>query len=447
MKYQEALEYIEKLAKSGMKPGLERMRELCHRMGDPQESLRMVHIAGTNGKGSVLAFMSSILQMAGYRVGCYISPAVFDYREKITINGKGIGKTSVGEGMEILRDISRAMIEDGLEPPTVFEIETALAFWYFQKKKCKIVFLETGMGGKEDATNVIHHNEMAVITTISRDHMKYLGESLTEIAYQKAGIMKPGCSVVIGKQKQEVAEVLINCANKNTCNLYSAEDIKISKVHYTLTKTKFDTEVMKNMEISILGKVQIDNAVLALKSIQVLSSKGWKIPEEAVRKGFQEAKWMGRFTIVGHRPLFVVDGAHNEDAAVRLAESLEFYFTNRRIVFIIGMLKDKETEKVLGITSKYAEQIITITPPNNARALTAYELAKQASTYHTQVTAADSIEEAVEMSYLLADREDVIVAFGSLSYLGKVIEILENRAYGKAASVKNGQPRENKRRH
>jgi dihydrofolate synthase/folylpolyglutamate synthase len=432
MTYQEALAYIEGLGSLGMRPGLTRMKELCLKLGNPQDNLKMVHIAGTNGKGSVLSFMASVFRKAGYRVGCYISPVIFEYRDRISVNNKAIGKVALGEGMELLREVSLAVEAEGLGHPTAFEIETALAFWYFVKQKCDIVFLETGMGGREDATNVILQNELAILTPISRDHMKYLGDSLEEIAFHKAGILKQNCPVVFGRQNPEVAEVLEREAAKNNCPLLETNPIKATKVRFSLHKTQFETNEWGKMEICLLGKYQLDNALLALKSIQVLTNYRWKISKEAVRDGMKEAKWPGRFTIIERKPLFVADGAHNEAGAQRLSESLEFYFTNRRIIFIIGMLQDKEIEKVLARTCHYADQVITITPPDNPRGISAYELAKEASRYHKQVTAADSLEEAVEMSKLLAGKEDVILAFGSLSYLGKLIGIIESKTSGKA---------------
>jgi dihydrofolate synthase/folylpolyglutamate synthase len=447
MKYREAIEYVEGLSSLGIRPGLARMIELCRRLGNPQDTLKMVHIAGTNGKGSVLAFISSVFRKAGYRVGCYISPVIFEYREKISINGKAIGKAMLGEGMELLREASLNVEAEGLGHPTAFEIETALAFWYFDKRKCDIVFLETGMGGREDATNVIRRHELAVVTPISRDHMKYLGEDIEAIALHKAGILKNDCPVVFGLQKPEVYQVLNREAAEKNCPVYDTTSMKVMKLRAGLHKTQFDTKDWGRIEIGLLGKYQVDNAVLALKSLQVLSNNGWKISAEAVREGMREAVWPGRFSVIAGHPLYVVDGAHNEEGARRLAESLEFYFTNRRIIFIIGMLQDKETEKVLAITSPYADQLITVTPPDNPRGMTAYDLAKEASAYHPQVTAADSLEEAAEMSGLLAGEDDVILAFGSLSYLGKWIEIIEGKTSGKAAGRNHGQPGKNKRRY
>lgn len=185
---------------------------------------------------------------------------------------------------------------------------------------------------------------------------------------------------------------------------------------------------MKNLEITLAGKFQVENAILAIETVRALNQYGFLVSETALRKGLRETKWLGRFSLISKKPFFIADGAHNEDAAKKLAESIEFYFTNKRIIYIMGILKDKEYEKIIDLTHKYADQIITVTPPENPRALPAYELAQEIVKVHPAVTAVDSLEEAVEMSYLLAGKDDVIIAFGSLSYLGRLMEIVAKRS-------------------
>lgn len=427
MKYDEALGYIESVGRFGIVPGLDSIRELCRRLGNPQDTLSFVHIAGTNGKGSTLAYIATILQCAGYRVGRYASPAVFEYREKIQVGRQKITKAAVCEGMELIKGICDAMVEDGWNHPTPFEIETALAFRYFQERQCDIVVLETGMGGLEDATNLITTTEVAVLSSIGMDHMQFLGKTLEKIAEQKAGIIKPGCVAVSMVQQPDAMEVVCRIAEEKECPLRIADGGQASHVKYGIERQFFDYQKWKKLEIRQAGKFQIDNAVLALEAVKALEEKGYPVTEAAIRKGLLETVWLGRFQLVGKKPYFLVDGAHNEDAAQKLAESIEFYFTNKRIIYIMGILKDKEYEKVIALTAKYADQIVTVTPPENPRALHAYELAKEIAPINPNVTAVDSLEEAVEMSYLLAGKEDVIIAFGSLSYLGRLIQILEKR--------------------
>lgn len=424
MNDKEAMAFVEGIESLGIVPGLDSIRKLCEALGNPQDTLKFVHIAGTNGKGSVLAYISTILKCAGYKVGRYISPTIFEYRERIQVNGRMITKKALGEGMELVKAACEDMVARGLPHPTPFEVETALAFWYFQKMKCDIVVLETGMGGFLDATNVITTTLAAVIASVGRDHMKFLGNTVEEIAKQKAGIIKNDCYVICMKQKNSVMQVIEEEAQRKNSILRVADSEQAGHVRYGIEKQQFDYADMKKLEITLAGQFQIANAVLAVETVLALSEKGFAVAEQAIRKGLLETRWQGRFTVVARKPLFIVDGAHNEDAAAKLVNSIEFYFTNKRIIYIMGMLKDKEYDKVIDLTYKYADQIITVTPPENPRALPAYELAKEIAKVHSKVTAVDSLEEAVEMSRLLAGKDDVIIAFGSLSYLGRLMQLL-----------------------
>lgn len=436
MNEKEAMAFMEEAAGRGIVPGLDSIRELCRRLGDPQKELKFVHVAGTNGKGSVCAYLASILKAAGYKVGKYISPAIFIYREEIQVNDRNITIKAFCQGMERIKGVCDDMTAEGLPHPTLFEIKTALGFLYFKEKQCDIVILETGMGGLTDATNIVENTLVTVIASVSSDHMRFLGNTLAEIAAQKAGIIKRGSAVVSMSQVEEAMKVISDRAESLECPLTVMASQCIKNIRYGLDKQRFDYRDRKMLEITLAGKYQPENAALALDAIDALAEKGISIPEQAVRRGLAETRWPGRFTVIGKNPCFVVDGAHNEDAAKRLAESIEFYFTNKRIIYIIGVLKDKEYEKIIRLTGDYAEHIITVTPPDNPRALPAYELAREAALAHPQVTAVDSLEEAVEMSALLAGKEDVIIAFGSLSYLGRLMEIVEKKNAKKTAGKK-----------
>ncbi len=430
MNERQVMEYMEQVSAYGIVPGLDSIRELCRELGDPQKELRFVHIAGTNGKGSVSAFLAEILKCAGYRVGRYLSPTLFQYRERIQVNGSCITKAALGRGVERIKGICDGMVARGLSHPTPFEIETALGFLYFREKACDVVVLETGMGGLLDATNIVENTLAAVLTSVSMDHMQFLGDTPEKIAFQKAGIIKRGCRVVSAVQRKEVMEVIRAGAEAMGCPLQAVKPEMLSHVRYGLEKQSFDYGGLKKLELSLAGKYQIENAALAVETVEALGEQGLSVSEEALRLGLSRTEWPGRFTLIGKKPYFIVDGAHNEDAAVRLAESLEFYFTNKRVIYIMGVLKDKEYEKIIASTHALADQIITVTPPGNPRALPAYELARAVAEVHCDVTAADSLEEAVEMSRLLAGKEDVIVAFGSLSFLGRLMKIA---GYGKVS--------------
>ena len=432
MTERQTMEYMEQLSSFGVVPGLDSIRELCRRLGNPQEQLKFLHIAGTNGKGSVSAYISTVLQCAGYRVGRYISPVIFEYRERIQVNGRMITKNAMCYGIERIKAVCDEMVAEGLAHPTSFEVETALGFLYFLEKNCDIVVLETGMGGLLDATNIIQNTITAVFTPISMDHMKFLGNTLEEIAIQKAGVIKPGCAVVSTLQSSEIMEVLNRRASELDCTFTVSDPGKLKNVRFGLEHQRFDYGRRKKLEISLAGRYQVENAVLAVEVLDVLGEKGFPVTEEHLHRGLRETQWPGRFTMIKKQPIFIVDGAHNEDAAKRLAESVSFYFTNRKIIYIMGILRDKEYDKIIALTHEYADHIITVTSPGNPRAMSAYELAQEVAKVHPKVTAVDSLEEAVEMSHLLAGSEGVIIAFGSLSYLGRLMEIA-GATFGKAA--------------
>lgn len=429
MNYREALEYIDELQQYGVVMGLTTMQELCARLGNPQEQLKFVHIAGTNGKGSVLAYVSTVLQAAGYRVGRFISPAVKDFKEQFQVDGRMITQSGLCKYLELVRQAADGMAAEGLPHPTVFEVETAVSFLYFLDKQCDIVVQETGLGGTLDSTNVVTNTLAAVFTSISMDHMGVLGDSLEKIAAAKAGIIKNRCYVISTKQQPEAMKVLRQAALLRKAKFFTADVSRAKSVKYGLTKQSFSYDKYKNLEITMPGQFQIENAVVALETLAALVRQGYSIPDDKLRSGFLQAKWQGRFDIIGKRPLFIADGAHNEDASIKLAENIRFHFTNRTIIYIMGMLKDKEYDKVIRNTYELAKHIITVTPPIADRAMHAYELAQAVREYHDSVTVADSVQEAVEMAYLLAgqDKDCVIIAFGSLSYLGELMNVVEHR--------------------
>lgn len=422
------MDFMDELKKSGIVPGLGSIKELCRRLGNPQDAFPCIHIAGTNGKGSVLAYLSTVYKTAGYRVGAFSSPAVFNPRETIRVDGKNMTKKAYTEGLEKIKEAVETIKADGLPAPTAFEAEVALAFLYFADKKCDIVMLEAGMGGREDATNLITRTLAAVLMPIGMDHMQFLGGTLDKIAYQKAGIIKKGCVAVSAVQQEEAAAEIRKEAEKQGCSCIFATVPE--KIKYGLKKQRFNYRdafgtLHKDMEITIPGVCQAENAAVAIEVVEALNRQNaFVVSEENLRHGLLETSWPGRFEVLREKPYFVIDGAHNEPAAKKLVQSVSAYFSNKRIIYIMGMLKDKEYEKVAEITYPYADQIITVTPPENKRALSAMDLAAAVSAYHPRVTTAGSVEEAVEMAYLLAGKEDVILCFGSLSFLGRVRDIL-----------------------
>lgn len=428
MKYEEVMEYMEcKVNKLGSVPGLDSIRELLNRMGNPQDELAFIHVAGTNGKGSVSTLITNALTANGYKVGRYISPVISDYRERIQINNRMISKNAVADGLTGIFDICTAMEADGIAHPTAFEIETALGFQYFKDKKCDFVVLETGMGGTLDATNIIRNTKLCVFVSISMDHMAFLGNTLQEIATNKAGILKSGCKAVSAPQSEEVLNVLNNaCKGLNVpFTAVSRDDIKVGR--QSLKGQKISYNSFKQVEVPLLGSFQAENAALALEALSVLQESGLKLKEDKIRKGFLDSVWPARFEILSKKPYIIADGAHNEDAVKKLMETMRFYFTNQRIIYIMGVLKDKDYTSMIKESVPMAEFVFTVTSPNKERALPAFELAKQIREYNSNVTATDSVEEALEMARLMAGEDGVVLAFGSLSYMGKLRACFEKK--------------------
>jgi len=426
LNYKQAREYIEETGKFGSVLGLENIRNLLEELGNPQNDLKFIHISGTNGKGSTLAYISTILKCNGYKVGRYISPTIFKYRERIQINDEYIEKENFAKLMTQIKSVIDKMIVQGKSHPTSFEIETTLAFLYFLEKQCDIIVLETGLGGTLDATNVIDTTICSVISTISMDHMQFLGDTLTQIATQKAGIIKPGCLVVSAIQTDEAKKVIVDTAKAKNCELYFVDNSEIRDVEYGLEFQRFIYKD-KQYKISLSGTFQIKNAALALKVIECLNLHGWNISQQAICDGLENAKWSGRFTQIHSNPTFIVDGAHNEDAARQLKESIELYFKGKRLIFIMGIFADKEYKKIIALTVPLASTVITIETPGNSRALPTQELASEISLYNTDTIPAKSLTEAVDLSFSLARKNDVIIAFGSLSYLGDLISLVTNK--------------------
>ena len=433
MNYREARTYIEQTTKYGSILGLETIKQLLKRLDNPQDTLKFIHIAGTNGKGSVSAFLSAILKAAGYRVGTYNSPVVFEARELALVNGRKISEADYAGLMTRVAAVADAMEAEGLPHPTVFEIETAMAFLYFQQKKCQLVVLEAGLGGLTDATNIIKTTEVAVITSVSLDHTLVLGSTVEEIMQQKAGIIKPECAVVVQGGIPQAVQVVINKCDEMHVPLTIADGSAVHDVMRDFPKQTFSYKTYQNLEISMAGAYQTDNVVVAIEAIEQLKRRGYVIHEAQLRKGLLEAVLPGRFSVISENPLFIIDGAHNEGAALRLKETIELYFTNQRIIYIMGVLKDKDYEKICELTVPLASDVITVSTTGERR-LPALTLAESARRFNDRVTAADSVEEAIEISLLLAGmptdsagEKPVIIAFGSLSYLGRVVQIMKTK--------------------
>ena len=387
------------------------MRELLNRLGNPQDELKFIHISGTNGKGSELAFLSEVLTKSGYCTGRYISPTLYSYRERIQVDKEMIDRDSLASLTTKVKTAIDSMLADGLQSPTVFEVETAISFLYFIQKQCDIVVLETGLGGTLDATNVVTTTVLEVIASI------FLGNTLGEIAKNKAGIIKPNTAVVSAKQEPEAEEVVKKVSEEKHATLSIVNPEEIKDVHYGYEKQSFSYKNWKNIEISLAGTYQIKNAALALEAVEALRRLGFELSEENVRKGMAGADWRGRFSVIHKDPVVVIDGAHNPAAATVLKESLETYFKGKNLYYIFGVFADKDYEKVIELTAPLAKRIVTVQTPDNPRALPAEALKKAVEKVNPNVTSADSVAKAVEEVKEMTTKDDVVIVFGSLSFL------------------------------
>lgn len=428
MLYEEARVYLDSVSKYGSVLGLDSIRNLLEELGNPQKELTFIHIAGTNGKGSILAYLSTILTEAGYRTGRYISPTVMEYLERFQIDGAFMEKEELAQLTCRVKEVAERLVEAGKPSPTVFEIETAMAFLYFKQKKCEFVVLEAGLGGLLDATNVIENTKLCVFASVSMDHIGVLGNTLEEIARDKAGIIKSSSEVVTGRQQPCVSEVLEEAARAKGCRITIAEPEKIQVLEQSLEVQKFSYGEFETMKIHLAGQHQIENAVTVLEAVRALRRQGVRIEEEAVRKGLERTKWPGRLMVLGRHPLVIADGAHNEDAVKRLAENLDIYLKGKKVTAVLGVFKDKEYEKMIQLIAPYLDYVYTIDLPNKERTLEKERLCEILGKYEIEAETAVYIEEALTLAKKRAGEDGTVLAFGSLSYLGEVIRLEEETA-------------------
>lgn len=429
---------IEELKKRGSVPGLDAIEGLLEELGHPEDNLKVVHIAGTNGKGSIFAYLSSILIAAGFKVGRYISPTISCYEERFQINGEYITKDELARLYNIVEEAMKREEEKTGLKPTLFEVETAISFLYFKEEKVDYALIEVGMGGRMDATNVIRHPELTVISSISYDHQAFLGDTLEEIAWQKAGIIKESCPVVLSENSDEVCKVIEQEATKK-----KVKCIEIKPTDYeVLSETPYGSTFLwkeQRYETKLPGRHQVSNAVTALAASEYLFRKDYEknnarkaIAEEldemnvksAQQGGIIRTCWPGRLEVLKKEPLFYRDGAHNPDGAKKLAAFLQKYFTNKKIIYIMGVLKDKEYKKMLRYLMPMAKEVYVF-KPKNERGLSAQILADTIKEVaDVSVTIESDVNAAVFRALDTAKSDDVLVACGSLSFMEEMEDIL-----------------------
>lgn len=420
MDFLEAQNYLEKVrSQKGIVLGLDTMRHLMAKLNNPQDKVKFIQIAGTNGKGSTAAYLTSILSEAGIKVGRYTSPAVFSSTEQYFACGSCISESEYAKGMTAVAEAAASL--DG-ETPTAFEQETALAFWYFAKKGCELAILEAGLGGDMDATNIVTTTVCSIITSISMDHCRILGNKISEIAAHKAGIIKPGAPVICIEQKEDAMEPIRAAAKAADTPLYEVHRDEVRQIFSDKRESIVFFREFENLHLKMLGSCQPENAALAVQAASVLSCS-YPIEKKHIYDGIEKTRWGGRFEFHSGSPDIILDGAHNPDGIRRLRESVNQMFGAVPICYVCGVLADKDYEKEIEILFGRASNVFTVTPPSpRAMKSTDLKVAIKERFPQLKVTSFDSedgIEKAMEAA---VSQNNPVVVCGTLTILARVKE-------------------------
>ena len=410
--------------------GLDRMEELLRRLGNPQDDLKVIHVAGTNGKGSVSKYLEEGLSACGYKMGLYTSPYIETFNERIRYDGADISDEDLEYYGQKVVSAAEAMVADGLDSPTEFEVVTAIAFLYFAGRQADITILEVGLGGIGDSTNVVKSPLASVITSISYDHMAQLGSSLAEIAVNKAGIIKTGCPVIANVPQRDAAKIIARKAYAMGSRLYDISGIRAAVSDETPFSQKVSMELYEksysDVEISMVGRHQAENLKTALATLEILRKSGAvKLDREALYEGLKRARQPGRFEVISEDPVVIIDGAHNEAGAQALQETMAQHFAGKKILLVAGILADKEIDSIVKFLTKITDHII-VTEPDNPRKLAAEKLAEHVADFGVAAELVSDVEAAVHRAKELADDYDVILFAGSLYLIGDVRRLWRN---------------------
>lgn len=406
---------IEAVVSGGLEMGLDRIEKLLFRLENPQEGLKIIHVAGTNGKGSTSAMLSSILIMAGYKTGFFSSPYIEKVNEEFKINNKNISD----EKLESIIMKIKSKLEEMQIKVTEFELRTAIALEYFKQEKCDFVILEAGIGGENDATNVIKSPLISVITKIGIDHTSVLGDTIEEITKAKAGIIKKDSHCVVMRQLKKITDIFkqISAEKNSTFIISQPENAKLNYIN--LDATCFDYKEMSKLKTPLIGPHQVNNVALVIKITEVLNILGYKITETEIRTGLQATKWSGRFEILAREPEFIIDAAHNIDGIHALTSTLQKVVPNLKYTFILGMMSDKNYVAMVRKLIPFASRFFTVTPCDMPRALPAVDLANEIIPHFKgEVTACESIKEAITLAREVS--KTPICCVGSIYMLNEV---------------------------
>ena len=417
---EETLQYLQFDNWAQSAPGLARSRELLGLLGDPQKKLKFVHIAGTNGKGSTAAMLAAVLQSAGYRTGLYTSPHLLRFHERMRVNGEEIDD----ESLISLTNTVRNAAEQMSEMPTGFEIMTAIAFLYFVQERCDIVSLEVGLGGRMDSTNVIPAPEVCVVMNIGLEHTAILGDTLEKIAAEKCGIIKRGAHAVLFGQTEGVEAVAREKCTQEGVTLTVTAQEKLERISSSLDGQVFKYRGRGPYHLRLLGEYQLLNALTVIDTCTALRSRGWeKLTDEAIDSGLSAARWPGRLELLRRSPDFIVDGAHNPQCVDALMDSLAALYSGKKLIFLTGVLRDKDWQQMLRRALPLAKAFVVITPPS-ARALDENELAGWLRAQGIEAIPAAGTDDGVRRALAIAGKDDAICSWGSLYFTGEVRRVL-----------------------
>ncbi len=412
MTYNESVDIINSLLVFGTKPGLERISELVERIGSPDKKLKFVHIAGTNGKGSASALIANTLTCAGYKTGLFISPYVLEFRERFQINGQMIPQEDLISAVERIYPVVLEMKNEG-KIITEFEFVFAIALLWYAEQECDLVVLETGLGGRFDATNIIDTPLVSLIMSISLDHTKILGDTVEKIAFEKCGIIKPnGVTVAYADQPDSVLELIHNIAMEQHNVFFVADTNAIANVHSDLSGSQFTFDGLE-VHTPFIGEHQIKNAAAVLYTLGALRQQGISISDEAIQKGFDTAFFPARLEMMNTSPIVLLDGAHNPGGAKALSDAIEQNLSDIRKIAIVGMLADKDVHTALSMLIPYFEEVITV-QPHNPRAMTAEQLAEKVRGFGVKVQPMDDYASAYRLALSKLNENDALIIFGSL---------------------------------
>jgi dihydrofolate synthase / folylpolyglutamate synthase len=426
--YIEAMAFIKECDKYGSKLGLERITALLKLLDEPDKKIKVIHVAGTNGKGSTSVMIATALSACGYNIGMFTSPYLETFEDCMKINGKNISKKALSKVITEVYEAIPQLLSLGFEHPTSFEIQCSAMFLYFYKSKVDYAVVEVGLGGRGDATNVVSP-VLTVITSISMDHMTILGDTLEKIAFQKAGIIKEGVPVVCYPQQEKAMGVLIRTATEKHSQVITVPEDSAAFIKSSVdekSKKIFQRILVKtsgynyNIKLSLLGTYQLLNCATAIFALEALKLD---LDKDKIIDSLSKITWPGRLEILKFGTKVVIDGAHNIDAMIRLNESIEKYFTYKNIILILGILKDKEMEKMIKIIAPMASRIICVTP-HNARAQKAKDLLKLVSWYNENSIEIEDYKTAYQKALAYSDKKDLILITGSLYMVGDMRKVI-----------------------